>query len=552
LKKFVLMTSALMLSITVGSAQPGARKSHTHRTGDSESPGKPRLIVAIIVDQFRYDYTTRFVERYSGSLHTMLREGAVFFDAHQDHFPTVTATGHATFLTGSTPATSGIVGNEWYDRTSGKNITSVEDANTKLLGAAPDAEGSSPHNLLVSTLGDEIKIANGGATKVIGISMKDRAAILPSGHLADAAYWVDGTTGNVVSSTFYAPALPAWVQEFNAAKPAQAALGETWYPLGAEGQQGKGFLTLPTTADKQYFSKWETTPYANDMVESFAEQARAHEQLGHHHGTDLLTVSFSANDHLGHAVGPDAPEVEDMSVRTDAALGKLLAAAERAAGGREHLLVVLSADHGVAPKPEIMEQRKMPGGRASKAAFIKTIDDALSARWGTGDWISSAQEIGIYLNYATIAEKKLQLAEVEQEAARAAASLLYIERVYTREQLLQHGAMADTIDEYVAHGFYSSRSADVFVIQRPYWLFGKEGTSHGTPYNYDSHVPLIFWGSGVNPGVYPETVGISDVAPTLAALLRIGTPTGSVGHILPEIVPPAHPATPSTPSAHSR
>jgi hypothetical protein len=445
LKKDRFIVSLLLLSAAAANAQPAGRPAQvTARTGESGSAERPRLIVTILVDQFRYDYTTRFAARYTGGLHTMLEEGAVFLDAHQDHFPTVTATGHATFLTGSTPSTSGIIGNEWYDRASGKTITSVEDAKTTLLGAGSGAEGSSPHNLVVSTLGDEIKIADHSATKVIGISMKDRAAILPSGHMADGAYWVDGSTGNVVSSTFYQQALPDWVQQFNATKPAQSTLGKAWYPLDAEGQPGRAFLTLPLTAGKQYFSKWETTPYANDLLESFAEQALTHEQLGHHHGTDLLTVSFSANDHLGHAVGPDAPEVEDMSVRTDAVLGKLLAAAERAAGGREHLLVILSADHGVAPKPEVMEQRKMPGGRASKAEFIKTISDALSARWGNGDWIVATQEIGIYLNYSTIAEKKLRPADVEDEAAKAAATLPYIERVYTREQLLQHGAMADT------------------------------------------------------------------------------------------------------------
>jgi predicted AlkP superfamily pyrophosphatase or phosphodiesterase len=544
LRKTCLLTFLLLLSAASGQT-PHRQGVHQHdarsteeRSSTQASNVKPRLIVAIIVDQFRYDYTTRFAARYTGGLHTMLEQGAVFLDAHQDHFPTVTAVGHATFLTGSTPATSGIIGNEWLDRTTGKTITSVEDQATHLVGAAPGAKGSSPHNLLVSTLGDEIKIADGGTTKVIGISMKDRAAILPSGHMADAAYWVDNATGNVVSSSFYQQALPEWVQQFNAEKPAQAALGKTWYPLGAEGKPGKAFMLLPGTADKQYFSKWEMTPYANDMLESFAEQVLIQDQMGHHQGTDLLTVSFSANDHLGHAVGPDDPAVEDMSVRTDATLGKLLAAAERAAGGRENLLVVMSADHGVAPKPEVMQLRKMPAGRASRAEFTKTINDALNARWGNGDWIMPTQEIGIYLNYDTVAAKKLQLPEVEQEAARAAATLPYIERVYTREQLLQHGAMADTIDNYVARGFYPSRSPDVFAIQKPYWLFGDGGTSHGTPYNYDSHVPLIFWGAGVKHEVYAEPVGISDVAPTLAALLRISTPTGSVGHILQQILPP--------------
>ena len=522
----------LLLSTSIAQAQPARRAKATEPT-----PAAPQLIVAIIVDQFRYDYTTRFAARYTGGLHTLLNEGAVFLDAHQDHFPTVTAPGHATFMTGSTPATSGIVANEWYDRPSGKVITSVEDAATTLLGGTPGAKGSSPHNLLVSTLGDEIKIADGGTTKVIGISMKDRAAILPAGPMADAAYWFDSATGHVVSSTFYLRELPAWVQRFNAAKPAERALGQTWYPLGAEGKAGRAFLTLPATPDKEYASRWQQTPFANDMLESFAELVLTQEHLGHHHGTDLLTVSFSANDHLGHAVGPDDPAVEDMCLRTDQAIGRLLAAAGRAAGGRQHLLVVLSADHGVAPKPEVMAERKMPGGRASRAEVVNTIVNALNARWGTGEWILSAQETGIYLNYETVATKRLTLVEVEEEAARAAATLPFMERTYTREQLLRHVAMADEIDSYVARGFYSSRSADVFAIQKPYWLFTAEGTSHGTPYNYDTHVPLIFWGNNVRPGVFPERVGVTDVAPTLAALLRIGTPTGSVGSILREIVP---------------
>jgi hypothetical protein len=204
----------LLLSTSIARAQAVPRA-----VAEKSMPATPRLIVAIIVDQFRYDYTTRFAARYTGGLHTLLNEGAVFLDARQDHFPTVTAPGHATFMTVSTLATSGIVANEWYDRPSGKVITSVEDAATTLLGGTPGAKGSSPHNLLVSTLGDEIKIADGGTTKVIGISMKDRAAILPAGPMADAAYWFDSATGHVVSSTFYLRELPTWVQRFNAASP---------------------------------------------------------------------------------------------------------------------------------------------------------------------------------------------------------------------------------------------------------------------------------------------------------------------------------------------
>jgi predicted AlkP superfamily pyrophosphatase or phosphodiesterase len=503
----------------------------------TSSPHKPKLILAIAVDQFRYDYTTRFRERYTSGLATMLSQGAVFIDAHQDHFPTVTATGHATFLTGSVPATSGIIGNEWYDRRLGKTITSVEDMETTLVGVDGKKEGSSPHNLIVSTLGDEIKMSHRGESKVIGISMKDRAAILPSGRMADAAYWIDGGSGAVVSSTWYQQQLPAWVQQFNAEKPAFKHLGSSWYALGEE-HAGKPLMTLPGTPGKAYLSQWEETPYANDMLEDFAERVMHNEHMGQQSGTDVLTVSFSANDHLGHAVGPDAPEVEDMSVRTDLAIGKLLAAAVKQAGGRENLLVVLTADHGVAPVPEVNEQRKMPGGRMDKTDYLVEVEAALESKFGEGKWMVGTQESGFYLNDDLIEKKKLKHGAVEDEAAAAAMKMPFVARTYTRTQLLRHDGMQSTIDEYVARSFYPQRGPDVIVIIKPYFLFGKSGTSHGSPYNYDSHVPLLFWGGGVRAGMYTERVGISDVAPTLAAVLQVETPSGSVGHILNEVAAP--------------
>lgn len=499
---------------------------------------RPKLLLAIAIDQFRYDYTTRFRDRYNSGLAAMLSHGAVFVDAHQDHFPTVTATGHTTFLTGSTPATSGIIGNEWYDRSLGKTITSVEDAQTRLLGAGKDKEGSSPHNLIVSTLGDEIKIADRNTTKVIGISMKDRAAILPSGRMADAAYWIDNQTGNIVSSTWYQPRLPDWVEHFNAGKPALKYLGKSWYPQGKDASSAKPFVTLSSTPDKSYFSEWEKTPFANDMLEGLAEQVMQNEQLGHHAGTDVLTVSFSANDHLGHAVGPDAPEVEDMSVATDRVLGRLLEAAIKQAGGLDNLLVVVTADHGVAPVPEVNTARKMPGGRIDKKEYLGAIQNALVKKFGEGKWLLGTQESGFYLNYDLIAQKKLKESSVEDEAAAAAMKLPYVARTYTRTQLLRHEAAQSQIDDYVARAFYPQRGPDVFVIMKPYYLGGAEGTGHGSPYDYDSHVPLIFYGSGIHAGVYGDRVGISDVAPTLAAILQVETPSGNVGHILKQVAAP--------------
>ena len=452
-------------------------------------------------------------------------------DAHQDHFPTVTATGHATFLTGSTPATSGIIGNEWFDRSLGRSITSVEDASTKLLGGKDGAIGSSPHNLVISTLGDELKIASRNASRVVGVSMKDRAAILPAGRMADAAYWIDNTTGAFVSSTWYQPSLPSWVESFNKSKPAERFLGKRWI-----GPAGSTFVTLPDRPGKDYIGAFETTPWSNDMLEIFAEQAMLHEDLGHHPGTDLLTVSFSANDHLGHAVGPDDPAVEEMSVATDATIGRLLATAEKQAGGRQNLIVVLSADHGVAPVPEVSIAHKMPGGRADKATYTRTVEEALNSRFGKAKWIIGGWESGFYFDQNLIRKHKLNPADVENEAARAVATLPYVERTYTRTELLERKAMASRVDDYVARSFFPERGPDLFVILKPYWLFGTEGTSHGSPWDYDTHVPLVFFGADIHPGTYTERVGISDVAPTLAAYLHVQTPSGSIGHILPQII----------------
>jgi predicted AlkP superfamily pyrophosphatase or phosphodiesterase len=546
-----LKSSVATLSLLSTLCLPQLQAQATNAATSKAIQHPPRLVVAIIVDQFRFDYTTRFASRYTGGLHTMLTGGAVFVDAHQDHYPTVTATGHATFMTGSTPATSGIIGNEWFDRAQGRSITSVEDADTKLLGGKPGATGSSPHNLIVSTLGDELKIADRNTTRVIGISMKDRAAILPAGRMADAAYWIDDTTGAFVSSTWYQPALPSWVASFNEGKPAQCFLGKSWFGPGAEQKGAKPFVTLPREAGKAYIGAFETTPWSNEMLEEFAEQAIQHEELGHHNGTDLLTISFSANDHLGHAVGPDDPSVEELAVRTDQTIGKLIAAAEKQVGGPQNVLVVMSADHGVAPVPEINVARKMPGGRVDKAAYTHAVQDALDTKFGKARWIIGSWESGFYFDENLIRERKLSPSDVEDEAARAIAGLPYVERTYTRTQLMNRQAMASLADDYVARSFFPARGPDLFVIFKPYWLFGKEGTSHGSPWDYDTHVPLLFLGAGIQPGVYTERVGISDVAPTLAALLHVEAPSGNVGHILREIVAPSR-LPPSVSSSRGR
>lgn len=515
----VLASAVVMLLATYGTSQDR----------QSRIPGKPRLVLTIMIDQFREDYLTRFRNEYKGGFSELLSGGAVFPDAHQDHFPTVTAVGHTTVLTGSVPATSGIIGNEWYDRRSGKVVTSVEDASSALIGD-PSGEGASPHNLVVSTVGDELKIAHHSDSRVIGISLKDRAAILMVGRMADAAYWFDPATGGFVTSSWYENKLPAWVNNFNQNRFPEHYLGKAWN--SSETPNRLPFVRLPETPSKAFYSAWEGTPYANEVLERFAEATLQHEHLGQHQVPDVLAVSFSANDVLGHRVGPDAPEVQEMCLQTDHIIGKLLKAAERQVGGPENLLVVFTSDHGVAPVPEVNVHRRLPGTRIDTKGLLGPIQAGLQAKYGQGEWIQANEGGDLYLNSALILKKGLSEADVEDQAARLAMTEPNVFRVYTRHEFEQHYAMQSGIDEYMARGFFAERSGDVSILMRPYSVYASSGTGHGTPFDYDSHVPLIFYGWRIKPWVYTDKAGISDVAPTLAYILSVETPSGSIGHIL--------------------
>ena len=478
----------------------------------------PKLVVAIVVDQFRYDYLTRFRASYHAGFERLLTKGAVFTNARYEHYPTVTAVGHSTFMSGATPSMSGIIGNEWYDRETGKTVTSVSDDSVKLLGAAGD--GASPRRMLVSTIGDELKIARAGS-KVIGISLKDRSAILPAGHMADGAYWFDPRAGSFVSSAFYFAELPAWVAAYNAARPADGFRGAHW-------------LDHVLPSDAAVYAALEGSPYGNDLVESFVERAVQAEKLGQRDATDLLAVSFSANDYVGHAAGPDSPEVKEVSIQTDKVFGKLFNFLDKAVG-MANVLVILTADHGVAPVPEVNAARKMPGGRMPAGVVRKAVETALIDKYGAGQWILSPSDVAFYFNRELIRQKKLDAAEVERTAADAARAVAHVFRVYTREMLM-HGAVDPEVGSQVMNGFYAPRSPDVYVLLEPYWLYGSKGTTHSTTFSYDAHVPVIFMGPGIKPGRFNRQISVNDVAPTLATYLDIETPSGSVGRCLAEIL----------------
>lgn len=503
---------------------------------------KPKLVVAIIIDQFRYDYLTRFRGEYHGGLDRMLTRGADFTNAFYTQVPTVTAVGHSIFLSGAMPSMSGIVGNAWYDREEGKIVTSVCDWTRKTVGGHQEEEGSkctdadpaSPKRLLVTTVGDELRDVN-DKSKVIGISIKARGAILPSGHRANAAYWFDDVTGHFVSSSYYMDQLPAWAEAYNSRNEPAAFVKRPW-----PGFPKWHFEAAPGSPLE--YGKLPASPWGNELIEHFAEQAINGEQLGQRRVTDLLTVSFSSNDYVGHAVGPDAPEVKDMAVRTDALLGQLFRLLDQKVG-LENVLVVLSADHGVAPLPSAAEARKMPGGYIH-ANLEDAVNSALNRRFGKADWlIPGAGETNLYFNRKALDNARTpdgkHIAEDDiMEAAKQTlleTPALHVERVYTRDQL-ESGVTGDLVARAEVNGYYGKRSGDLAIVFEPYYVPGSAGTSHFSPWAYDRHVPLLFMGPDIRPGRYDNTVAPIDVAPTLATMLNVQTPAGSEGRVLAEMM----------------
>jgi hypothetical protein len=530
-RAFVLVVT--LLSAVVLAAQPA---------------GGPqiRLILLVVIDQFRHDYLMRFRADYSDGIKRLLTQGAVFADANLEHYPTVTAVGHATMLTGATPSVSGIIGNDWFDRTTGATVTSVSDPAAKPLGA-PTGPAASPHRLLVSTIGDELKMASKfpkgspAAPRVIGISLKDRSAILAVGRGADAAYWWDTRSGSFVSSTYYFADIPAWVRAFNDRKTPDSLAGKSWHFLD---QPAKPIL-LPAKPGQALYDAIYASEFGNELLMDFAGEALVQEKLGQRGVTDLFSVSFSSNDSVGHTHGPDSPNVRDLAIKTDKTIGRLLARVDKLVG-LQSTLVVLTTDHGVAPVPEEMQKRGLPGGRITTKEFFAAIQQGLQNRFGEGKWVLSTAGSSPYLNYELISTMKLDPVEVRRVAAEVAAALPHVVRVYTRDQLLRGDVANDRLGSRVLRGFNAQRSGDLEILLEPYWMRQAQGTTHGTPYNYDAHIPLILMGRRIKPGEYFDHVALNDLAPTLATLVNVEIPSGSSGRVLTEVIQPANEGVRST------
>ncbi|MDQ3009499.1 MAG: alkaline phosphatase family protein [Acidobacteriota bacterium] len=524
----------------------------------STAANKVRLVVGIAIDQFRYDYLTRFEDQFGeGGFKRLLAGGAVFTNANYIHTPTFTACGHATFMSGATPAMNGIIANEWYDRETGKVVTSVSDNKTKLLGGNPGASGSSPHRLIGSTLGDEMKrttIGLSAGAKVIGISHKDRSAILPAGKRPDGAYWFSLDNGNFISSDYYFPDLPEWVKRFNREQHCNNYFGAKWERLlpaaaynrslpddvaGENSPFGNVFPHVITGGkeklEKEFYEDFGTTPFANDYLLDFAKATIENERLGADEVTDLLTISFSANDLVGHKFGPFSQEVQDITLRTDRTIAALLKFLDQKVGAGQWV-AALTADHGVAPIPE-QTQKLGYGGRVSSKQITDAIEMALDKQFGEEKWLLSFTYGNAYLDEAVVARRKITVEEAERVASQAVMKISGVAECFTHTQLLSGRLPANAIAQSVAHGFFASRNGNLIVIPRPFYLLAStDATTHGSPYSYDTHVPVILYGAGITAGSYAHAISPADIAPTLAALLKIEPPSNYVGRILTEAI----------------
>ncbi|MGE0493498.1 MAG: alkaline phosphatase family protein [Vulcanimicrobiota bacterium] len=523
---------------------------------------EPRLVVVLVIDQFRQDYLDRFHAQFQpdapgrpGGFSYLLEHGAVHTRCFYDHVPNHTAVGHAALATGALPAVHGIVGNRWYDRDEGEKNDVAFDPDFPLVGTAAQG-GVSPRALLSTTVGDELKLASMGHSRIFGVAIKDRAAMLTTGRAADLCVFYDHHTGRWISSTYYLPdgKLPAWLEAYNATGWADRLFGWEWKPyhpasayatcrpavfVGANGAYldiGESYPHKFTGGlDKpgpKYYEAISFTPHGVTSTFEVARRLCQAEKLGQGDYPDLLVISLSSNDKAGHAWGPFSPEMLDITLETDRELANFLQFVDSQVG-LDHTLIAFSSDHGVAPLPELAEKFRFPGGRLAPDQFRKSLNDVLVARFGPGNHLVAYNEPNLYLNRATIPAE--HFAEACQLVAEKARTLPGLQAAFTRQQLEQGDLPPTELAQLAANSFHPHRSGDVMVFTQPYTIFSfnkPAGTTHGAPWNYDSHVPMIVVGPGVPAGIYHRKCTPRDLAPTLSELLHISPPAGANREVL--------------------
>jgi predicted AlkP superfamily pyrophosphatase or phosphodiesterase len=539
------MKFLFLLSFILSLSYSFAQKTNPANTGVP----RPKLVVGIMVDQMRWDFLYRYHQRYAakGGFKRMLNQGFSCENAMIPYAPTVTACGHTCVYTGSVPAIHGITGNAWWDYDKNKNMYCSEDKTVKTVGSTNAGAGEmSPRNMLTTTICDELKLATNFKSKVIGIAIKDRGGILPAGHSANAAYWYDSRTGNWITSTYYMNELPQWVKNFNNQKIVDGFYEKGWntlYPINTYtqstkdeneyevkpfGNDQKGFpYDLKRFTEKNYGAVSQT-PYGNTMTLMLAKEALINEQMGKDSVTDFLAVSFSSPDYIGHAFGPNSIEVEDSYLRLDKELGELFDFLDKTVGKGQYLSF-LTADHGVAHIPGFSTEHQLPGGAVDDNKILADLNKLLKEKYGKGGLVLSTNNYQLSLNHIVIDSAKLDEEAIIKDIIQHVQKIEGIDRVFEIDELMEQ-PMNSKVKNQLANGWHPKRSGDIQMIFKPGWIDGgNTGTTHGLWNPYDSHIPLLWYGWNIQPGRSTEEVYMTDIAATIAAMLRIQMPNGCIG-----------------------
>ena len=516
---------------------------------------RPKLVVGIVVDQMRWDYLYRYYDRYApdGGFKRLINQGFSCENTFINYVPTVTACGHACLYTGSVPAIHGIAGNEWYDPKTEQYVYCVSDNSVSGVGTSSAAGQMSPRNMLTTTITDELRLATNFRSKVIGISIKDRGAILPAGHSANAAYWYDGATGNFISSTYYMQNLPQWVTEFNNKKFPDEYFKKGWntlYPVNTYvqstpdeqpweghplGEEQKGFpYKLDKFIGSTNYGALISTPHGNTIVKQMSLAAIDAEQLGRDSITDFLAVSLSTPDYIGHAFGPNSIEAEDGFLRLDKDLGDLLNYLDKNVGKNQYL-VFLSADHGAAHAGGFSKNYKLPGGYIQHGVLERGVDSVLSKKYGSYKFLAASDNYQLYLDHQLIDSLKLNRSEMNKTVVDYLLGQPQIDNAFALEDVMKV-SLPEHLRKQIVNGYSRLRSGDIFYLfSAGYMSGGTTGTTHGAWNPYDSHIPLLWYGWNVKQGKTNRETNMTDVSATLAAMLRIQMPNGCIGNVIEEI-----------------
>lgn len=504
----------------------------------------PKLVVTIIVDQMRYDYLERSPEKFANDgFRLLLERGAFMTFARYNYFPTVTGPGHASYLSGSPPGIHGIIGNDWFDKRTGKDVYCCADTNVVAVGTT-NKSAMSPRNFTGATVADQMRLAFN--SKVISVSMKDRGAIMPAGKKPKGAFWFESKSGNFITSTYYMTNLPQWVSDFNERKIAATYIGKSWERVheaneylftdrGAgegklHGETNSLFNHTVNTSTNGYDVVYDS-PFSDELLTQFAITAIDAEELGQGSQPDLLCVSYSAMDSIGHTFGPYSHEVQDETFRVDRQLEILFRHIDEKIG-LANVFIVLTGDHGVAPTPEFAKEMGLDAPRWDADKFMTNLQTRLEQQFGAGKYFATKKiPYGdIFLNHDALREKQLTPAIIAPVIREFALSTGLFMNCYTRDQLLE-GRAPGKIGEYYANGYNPERGADLLLVPKPFSLAGtnKSGTTHGTVYAYDARVPILFFGRAFKAGRYSDEFYITDIAATLCAALHIEEPPASIG-----------------------